>query len=292
MSERQIGESELIVNTDGSAFHLHLRPGQVPQNVILVGDPGRVELVSSFFSRIEARVSNREFTSHLGVFNNTPLLVVSTGIGTDNIDIVINEIDALVNVDFVSRTPKSVPTTLRFVRIGTSGALQESLEVDEPVLGRVGCGFDNLMRFYDFGVETALLPLQRAFYEQMHWSLPFDPYFVSASENLASFIGNGMPEGITISAPGFYGPQGRFVRAGLADSSINRHLERFQYENLAFTNYEMECSAIYGLSRLLGHEAATVCLIIANRIRKQFSRDYKPPMKRLIARVLDQITVL
>ncbi|MCG8582270.1 MAG: nucleoside phosphorylase [Bacteroidales bacterium] len=289
---RKIEASELIINPDGSIFHLYLKPEDVAQNIILVGDPGRVELISSFFDTIELKKSNREFVSCTGTYKGKRLTVVATGIGTDNIDIVVNELDALVNIDFETRTVKEKHTQLNFVRIGTSGALQKDLPVDTWLLSEKGIGFDGLINFYARRNEVTDLEFEKAFTKSLNWNpLLTSPYVVDAApELLDKLVGDNVVKGVTISAPGFYGPQGRELRLDIADKQINEKITAFRHNNYRVTNYEMECSAIYGLSALLGHKAATVCMIIANRLAGTASKDYKPVMKKLVEHVLNGLT--
>ncbi len=291
MSTR-IEESELIINPDGSVFHLHLKPGEIAENIILVGDPGRVETVASFFDSIELKRQNREFVSVTGTYKNKRFTVVATGIGTDNIDIVINELDALVNVDFQTRTVKEQLTQLNFVRIGTSGSLQTNLAVDSCLLSTKAIGFDGLLNFYANRNEVADIEFEDVFKKELDWNKQLtSPYVVSASEELISKLSqNDFELGVTISAPGFYGPQGRVIRLGLADEHINEKITNFRFNSLRVTNYEMECSAIYGLSKLLGHQAATVCAIIANRNAGTYSKDYKKVIYGLIEKVLNSLS--
>lgn len=289
----RIEESELIINADGSVFHLHLKPGQVANTVILVGDPDRVELVASFFDSVELTVKNREFICTTGSLNGMRLTVVSTGIGTDNIDIVVNELDALVNVDFQTRLPKVEHTSLNLIRIGTSGSLQEDLDVDSWLLSEKSIGFDGLLNFYDNRNRVSDNDFEAAFTKALHWNPQLTaPYVVDADAGLmARLEGHELiRKGVTISAPGFYGPQGRVIRLPLADADINEKISAFRYDNYRVTNYEMECSAIYGLSKLLGHKAATVCAIIANRKAGKYSKDYKPVVKSLVQHVLTSLT--
>jgi uridine phosphorylase len=289
---KRIEESELIINKDGSVFHLHLKPGEVAGTVILVGDPGRVDVVANYFDSVEVSAQNREFCSKTGYYNGKRITVVSTGIGTDNIDIVVNELDALVNVDFNTRTIKSEHTTLKFVRIGTSGSLQKDLPVDSWLLSRRAIGFDGLLNYYA-GIEKVIdLETEAVLKKHLNWGSRLTmPYVIDANESLLKKLKtDDMMEGITISAPGFYGPQGRVIRLQIQDPLINDKISAFSHNGLRITNYEMECSAIYGLSALLGHEAATVCAIIANRLAGQYSKDYHPVVKKLIETVLKQLT--
>ncbi len=286
---KKIEASELIINPDGSIFHLHLKPEDIATNIILVGDPGRVEVITSLFDTIELKKANREFVSCTGTYNGQRLTVVATGIGTDNIDIVVNELDALVNIDFETRTVKEKHTQLSFVRIGTSGALQKDLPVDSWLLSEKAIGFDGLINFYARRNEVSDLPFEKAFTAALDWNPQLTaPYVVDAAPALLSKLESGkVVRGVTISAPGFYGPQGRELRLDIADREINSKITGFRHEEHRVTNYEMECSAIYGLSALLGHQAATVCVIIANRLAGTASKDYKPVMKELIKHVLN-----
>lgn len=287
-----IGSSELIINKDGSIFHLHLKPEQVADTVLLVGDPDRVELIASHFSSIEFKIRNREFVSTTGTYKNTRMTVISTGIGTDNIDIVLNELDALVNIDLESKEVKQVKRSLKIIRIGTSGALQNDLPVNSFVLSRKAIGFDGLLNFYADRERISDMDFERNFIAHTDWSPHLGkPYVVDSSDHLYRILrGESFHDGVTISAPGFYGPQGRVLRLETADPCLNDKIERFYYNDFRITNYEMECSAIYGLSALLGHKALTVCLIIANRTTKQASEDYHPYMEKLIQLVLDKLT--
>lgn len=289
---QKIEASELIINPDGSIFHLHLKPEDIANDIILVGDPGRVDLVCSFFETIEFKKSNREFVTFTGTINGKRVTVVATGIGTDNIDIVVNELDALVNIDFETRTVKKEHTQLNFVRIGTSGSLQKDLPVDSWLLSEKAIGFDGLINFYAMRNAITDLEFEKEFTKSLEWNpLLTDPYVVNASRSLLEKLNGGKTvPGVTISAPGFYGPQGRVLRLGIADPKINDKISAFRHNNYRVTNYEMECSAIYGLSAMLGHQAATVCVIIANRLAGTASKDYKPVMKKLIEHVLNGLT--
>ncbi|MFA6402622.1 MAG: nucleoside phosphorylase [Salinivirgaceae bacterium] len=288
---RRIPESELIINHDGSIFHLHLKPEDIADTIILVGDQDRVEVVSSFFDTIEIKKQNREFITHTGTYNGKRISVVSTGIGTDNIDIVINELDALVNIDLTTRFEKPEKKKLNLIRIGTSGALQEDIPVDTPVISEIAIGFDGLLNFYADRNKITHNEMEASFKQHLQWNPQLTaPYFVDCSNSLLNKIGFDMRKGITISAPGFYGPQGRVLRLPIQDALINDKISSFSTQGLKITNYEMECSAIYGLSKLMGHDAVTVCCIIANRMRKEFSNDYKPVIKDLILKVLQRVT--
>jgi uridine phosphorylase len=286
----KIPNSELILNPDGSIFHLHLLPHQISDTILLVGDPGRVEMVSSNFDRIEHKVQNREFATHTGFFNNKRISVVSTGIGTDNIDIVINELDALVNIDLKERLVKDEHTKLKLIRIGTSGALQEDIEVDSFVLSQYGLGMDGLLHFYNHNFEEEK-EILNAFVAQTGWKNPLNtPYLVKGSSHLFDKLKEGMHSGITATACGFYGPQGRQLRLGMAIEGLNEKLTAFSYQGHRVSNFEMETSALFGLSKLLGHEAMTACAIIANRIKKEYSKDYKVTVNKLVKIILQRLT--
>ena len=288
----QIPDSELIINPDGSIFHLHIKPGQLAKRVILVGDLGRVEVVSSFFDEVLFEGSNREFVWKTGFFNKVKVTVLSTGIGTDNIDIVLNELDALVNIDFETRLPKEEKTSLQIVRIGTSGSLQEDLPVDSWILSERAIGFDGLLNFYANRDEVSELEFENSFVKHTSWQERLTaPYVVNADEELFEILNSDKTmSGVTISAPGFYGPQGRVLRLPLSDAKLNENISSFRFNNERITNFEMECSAIYGLSKLLGHQAATVCVIIANRWQGTYSENYREVVKKLVSYVLVKLT--
>lgn len=288
---RTIEPSELIINPDGSIFHLHLRPDDIASTVILVGDPGRVDTVASFFSRIEFSTSNREFKTITGYFNGKRISVLSTGIGTDNIDIVVNELDALANIDLKTRQELDEKKKLTLVRLGTSGALQADIPVDSFVLTSIAIGFDGLLNFYKGRNQISDLAMEAAFLEHTQWNPLFSkPYFVPSSPGLIELFEDMSIKGVTISAPGFYGPQGRVLRLPLADSNLNEAIENFRYKDQKITNFEMESSAINGLSLLLGHYSITICAIIANRVTKQASADYKTNVRKLIEEALIRLT--
>ena len=289
---KKIAPSELILNPDGSIFHLHLKPSQIAKDIILVGDPGRVEMISDFFDVIEVKVQNREFVTVTGLYKGKRITVLSTGIGTDNIDIVVNELDALVNIDLKTREVKDDKTSLNLIRIGTSGALQGDIPIDAFLVSRKAVGFDGLMNFYARREEIADLAFEKEFKAYTNWNpLLASPYVVDCDIDFYNRITDSeFIPGITISAPGFYGPQGRELRLEIVDRQINDKIESFRFNEMKITNYEMECSAIYGLSKLLGHKALTVCIIIANRIIRNASSDYKPVMKRLVIKLLDKLT--
>jgi uridine phosphorylase len=280
----------LILNGDGSIFHLKLFPGDIADTIILVGDPNRVEMVSNFFDSIEIRKSNREFVTHTGNFRGKRITALSTGIGTDNVDIVLNELDALVNIDLIERRLKTTHRTLRLVRIGTTGGLQKDIPINSFILSRYAAGFDTVLNFYADRNKVADLAMEKAFIEHTHWSslLP-DPYFVRSSDDLFRLFPQETHSGITISAPGFYGPQGRKIRLQPLDPQLNDKLESFRYQDLRITNYEMESSALFGLAELLGHRAVTLCAMIANRASLEFTEDYKGIVNKLIKFTLEHL---
>lgn len=283
--------SELIFNEDNSIFHLHLQPEQVADKVILVGDPGRVSLVASHFDQQECEVQNREFYTITGLFQGKRITVLSTGIGCDNIDIVLNELDALINIDFTTRQTKSKLRSLDIVRIGTCGGLQSNTPVGTFICSQKSIGFDGLLNFYAGRNEICDLAFETAFTNHMHW-LPqlAAPYVIDADPELLARINQGdMLDGVTISSSGFYGPQGRKLRIPLADPELNSKICSFDYEGHKITNYEMEGSAIAGLSRLLGHKAMTVTMVVANRIQLEVNTSYKSNIDVLIQKVLERI---
>jgi uridine phosphorylase len=291
--EKSLQASELIIEADGSIYHLRLRPEELADTVILVGDPGRVPMVSAFFDRVEVRKSNREFVTHTGSYHDKRITVISTGIGTDNIDIVLNELDALKNIDFTTREiyPQHHPLTV--VRIGTSGSLQQEVPTGAFLLTRKAVGFDGLMHFYRETPRHADRTFAEILKKELDWPEIWNrPYVFDADEELAEKMsGPDVIEGITISAPGFYGPQGRMLRLSTADPAMNTKIAAFSSpRGEKITNYEMESSAVYGLSRLLGHHAVTLCAIIANRITGEAVEDYKPLMEKLILYVLNKLT--
>jgi uridine phosphorylase len=287
----KIAESELVLNPDNSIYHLKLHPHQIANDIIVVGDPQRVKSISDKFDSIEHKVENREFITHTGTFNKKKITVLGTGIGTDNIDIVINELDALVNIDLETRTIKKDKTVLNIVRIGTCGALQESINVNEFVVSEYALGMDGLLNFYDYTFTKEENHLLEEFYSQTNYSKTLaQPYFIKASEKLHNLFKNDCHSGITATASGFYGPQGRKLRIDLKEPSINEKLQAFKVDSLRVNNFEMETSAIYGLSAALGHNACTVCVAIANRFTKKFSKDYHTPLNNLIDLVLLKLT--
>lgn len=289
----RIAESELIINSDGSIFHLHIRPEQLARNVILVGDPGRVAMFKPYFQTLECEGASREFVWATGVYNNSRITVLSTGIGTDNIDIVMTELDALANIDFATREVKPEHTTLNVVRLGTCGALQPEIPLGAFILSHISIGFDGLMNWYANREEVTNVDMEQAFMKHMNWpkDLP-TPYFVSASQKLIDLFADSTVRGMTISSPGFYGPQGRVVRQGLAMPNMLEGIESFRYEDRKITNFEMEGSAIAGIAGHLGHEAITVCCAIAHRYLKDANTDYKPRVAQLVKLVLDKISTI
>lgn len=286
-----IPPSEMIINDDGSIFHLHLKPEQLTDNIILVGDPGRVELVASFFDTRDFDVQSREFRTIGGTYNGRPIMCLSHGIGPDNIDIVINELDALANIDFATREVRDKKRVLTLVRIGTSGALQPELTIGTPVIATKSLGFDGVLNYYAGRNEVADLDMERAFCESVGWNpLWAKPYIVDADAELVERIGrDDMVRGNTISAVGFYGPQGRELRLPLANPDLNTRIEAFRYGNRKITNYEMESAPLQGLGKLMGHKAMTVCSIIANRYNNNANPNYKDAVRDLIHTVLERI---
>lgn len=284
-------ESELVINGDGSIFHLHLLPEQLADKVILVGDPGRVALVACHFDSRECEVSNREFNTITGTYKGKRITVLSTGIGCDNIDIVMNELDALANIDFMTRTEKDVHRTLTLVRVGTCGGLQPETPEGAYVASVKSIGFDGLLNFYAGRDDVSDLPLENAFREAVGWSFKMgNPYVVTASQKLVDRVAaDDMVKGITVACGGFFGPQGRQLRVPLADPHLNEKIEDFEYKGLKITNFEMESSALAGLAALMGHEALTCCMVIANRRAKRMETDYKGDIDGLITMVLDRI---
>ncbi|MBQ6881138.1 MAG: nucleoside phosphorylase [Alistipes sp.] len=290
---RTIPPSELIINDDGSIFHLHLLPEQLADIVILVGDPGRVALVADHFDEVECRVQNREFNTVTGSYKGKRMTVLSTGIGIGNIDISVTELDALANVDFATRQEKAVKRQLTLVRLGTSGAIQPDIKVGEFVFSRTSIGFDGLLNYYAGRNEVCDLAIEKAFVEHTGWNpqLPA-PYFIDADKELFELFKETTREGITIAAPGFYAPQGRWVRLQPQDPHLNEKIESFNFEGRRITNFEMEGSALAGLAALMGHRATTICTIIAQRIALDACTDYKPFVRQMIRMALDKLATL
>ena len=290
-SKRIIPSSELIINADGSVFHLHLRPEQLADKVFLVGDPARVDMVASRFERIECNVSSREFHTITGYYQGKRITVVSHGIGTDNIDIVLNELDALANIDFETRQIKDELRQLTLVRVGTSGGLQDETPIGSYVAAVHSVGFDGVLYFYADSQRVRHLAFEEALIQQLDWQLEgLRPYVVPADPSLIEQIcGSDILRGNTIAANGFYGPQGRQLRLALQDPGLNAKIQAFDYEGLRLTNYEMESSSLAGLAALMGHRAMTVCCIIAGRKAQNMNTDYKGSIEGLIDLVLERI---
>ena len=284
-----IAETELILTPDNKIYHLNLSKEEIADDIILVGDPERVALISSRFDSIECKINNREFVTHTGILKEKRITAISTGIGADNIDIVINELDALVNIDFNSRTINNKKKSLNFIRLGTSGALQEDIEVDTFLASSFGLGFDNLAHFY---AENNVIIKEMGIHYLSHVNWPKDlsaPYFVKASENLLSIFTD-FKQGITATAPGFYGPQGRTLRLNPSITDLHEKMGSFNFDNHQITNFEMETSALYFLGQTLGHNTLTICAIIGNRFTKKYSKNYKRTVEEMIDLVLDRLT--
>lgn len=287
---RIIPPSELPINADGSAFHLHIKPEQLAETIVLVGDPERVPMVADNFDTKECEIQSREFHTITGTYKGKRISCVSHGIGTDNIDIVVTELDALANIDLQKRTVKDKHTSLTLVRVGTSGGLQEFCPVGSYVVSEYSMGFDGLLNFYKTGDGVLEMDIENAFKKHSNWSPRLaSPYVVRADAELVERIGFDMVKGITISAPGFYGPQGRYVRVPLAFPSLNEKIESFDFNGRKITNFEMESSALAGLGKMLGHKAMTVCAIIAGRVSHTMNTSYKGTMESLIETVLQRI---
>lgn len=286
-----IQASELILNPDGSVYHLNLKPEHIAHDIIFVGDQNRVEKISSQFDTIEFSFQKREFKTHTGTLNGKRISVISTGIGPDNIDIVMNELDALVNIDLITRQPKTTLTSLNIVRIGTSGSLQADIPVDSFVMSKYGLGLDNMLRSYLVN-EISNTNMEEAFINHTHWdSRKGRPYVISCSEKLEQLIESDIiHKGITATAGGFYGPQGRVLRLEIQDKNLNSKMDNFKFEGNRITNFEMETAAIYGLSKLLGHNALSLNAIIANRATGTFSEDPYKAVDELIKYTLEKLT--
>ncbi|MCH5219509.1 MAG: nucleoside phosphorylase [Muribaculaceae bacterium] len=291
MDKKIIPPSELIINDDGSVFHIHLKPEQLTDRIILVGDPSRVNMVADFFEKKTFEVSSREFHTIGGIYKGKPIMCISHGIGPDNIDIVITELDALANVDFSTREVKDQKRVLTLVRIGTSGALQPELKIGTPVIAEKSLGFDGVLNYYAGRNDIADIEFEDAFCKAVGWNpLWARPYIVDADPELVNQIGkDDMVRGNTISAVGFYGPQGREVRLALANPDLNRRIEDFRFKGRKITNYEMESAPLQGLGKLMGHRAMTVCSIIANRFNEEANPNYKNGVRDLVKTVLDRI---
>jgi uridine phosphorylase len=291
MTEKIIPASELVLNPDGSVYHLKIKPGQLAKTIVIVGDPHRVAVISSRFDSIEFTSENREIVVHTGKMNGKRITALSTGMGTDNIDIVLNELDALVNIDLEKRQAKNEHTSLNIIRLGTSGALQPEIPLNSFILSEYGIGLDGLLNFYEGNKQVNEIGLIEAFMDSTNYpaALP-KPYAVKGSEELIKLFDDVPLKGITLTAPGFYGPQGRVLRLNLAYPELNNIMQKFTYEQSRVMNFEMETSALYGLGKLLGHNTITLCVAIANRENKQFNKGYKEAISELIDHVLEKIT--
>lgn len=290
-ADRFIPSSQLIINDDNSAFHIHLKPEQLRDKIIMVGDPGRVNMVASYFDSVDYDVSSREFHAIGGSYKGKSLMCISHGIGADNIEIVMTELDALANIDFKTRRVKEQKRVLELVRIGTSGSLQYNLKIGDFVMANKGIGFDGILNFYDGRDSVCDLDFENKFCDYVQWnSLWARPYVVDADDDLVKRIGkDDMVKGNTIASVGFYAPQGREVRLKLKDPDLIRRIEEFKYSNGPITNFEMESACLQGLAKLLGHKALTVCCIIAQRREEDANTDYKPSVEKLVKTVLERI---
>lgn len=288
---QRIAESELIINSRGAIYHLDLKPDELASNVIVVGDPDRVAMVSKYFDKVEVQRQHREFVSHTGFVGSKRVTCLSTGIGPDNIDIVLNELDALVNIDFTTREIKPQLSILNIMRIGTSGSLQADVPVDSFVAGTHGLGLDNLLNYYRLEHNEQELELLHSFvtHTQLHQGI-CNPYISLSSPSLIKHFVDGFHQGITVTCPGFYGPQGRVLRLGVRNPQLIDRLTEFRFGQHRITNFEMETSAIYGLGKLLGHHCLSMNAIVANRIRKEFTKDAPKVIDNLIRKVLETIS--
>lgn len=287
-----IPASQLVLNGEGAVYHLGLHPEELADDVILVGDPGRVDMIASFFEKIEVKRENRELWTRTGYYNGKRITVLSTGMGTDNLDIVMNELDTLANIDLQTRMPRSTHRSLNLIRLGTSGALQADIPVEDSyVATRYAIGLDGLIYFYEKNGEVNETAMRDAFIEQMDYpkDLPM-PYVVEGSQELFERLGKGYFQGITATAPGFYGPQGRTLRMQLAYPENNRKIEAFNYQGWRVCNFEMESSALYGLGKMMGHQCLTICAVIANRVSEKFCSDYHPYINKLVTNTLNRLS--
>lgn len=290
MDNSGIAESELVLNDDGSVYHLRLKPEHIADTVFLVGDQGRVAKISNHFDELEVEIANREFVTHTGSYKGKRFTALSTGIGADNIDITINELDAAVNIDLVKRLPKSEKKSLNLIRIGTSGALHGDIPVDSLVISTHGLGFDGLIYYYDYQFTPEEAQLNQKINTHLQWDSRLSkPYLISGSDNLIGKLGSGMIPGITATATGFYGPQGRQLNLKLSNQKINENLASFIHGGHRIINFEMETSALYGLGKSLGHQCCTCCAVIANRVIKKYSRNHEATIDKLIKTVLDRM---
>lgn len=286
-----IPASQLVLNNEGAIYHLNLHPDQLADNVIMVGDPGRVDMIASFFDKIEVKRQNRELVTRTGWFNGKRITVLSTGMGTDNLDIVMNELDALANIDLKTRMPKETHRSLNLIRLGTCGALQPDIEPGNNVATRYAIGLDGLLYFYEKHKEVNEIAMRDAFIEQMNYpkDLP-KPYVVEVSTALFDKLAEGYYQGVTATAPGFYGPQGRTLRMRLSYPENNHKIEQFDYQGWRVCNFEMESSALYGLGKMMGHNCLTICVAIANRVTEKFTTDYHPYVRKLVESTLERLT--
>lgn len=283
-----IAETELILTPENKIYHLNLSKEEIANDIILVGDPDRVSVISNKFESIEHKIQNREFVTHTGILNGKRISVIATGIGPDNIDIVVNELDALVNIDFKTRTINKKKKTLNLIRLGTSGGLQKDIEVDSFLVSSFGLGLDNIAHFYE-SEDIIEQDMSRKYKQHANWPENLsDPYIVKASDNLLSLFPD-VKKGITATAPGFYGPQGRTLRLNPYITNLHEKMESFNYKENRITNFEMETSALYYLGKSLGHNTLTICAIIANRLTKEYSKDYKKTVEKMIDLVLKRI---
>ena len=289
-SERPLEESELVINEDGSIFHLHILPHQLADTVLLVGDQGRVQQISKYFDSIEHQTANREFVAHTGYYKGKRLTALSTGIGADNIDIVLNELDALVNIDLETRCIKKELTSLNLIRIGTCGALQPDIPVDSYLVSEFGLGFDGIAGFYSHLSTEEELDFEKAFFSQVNWSVStVKPYISRGNKELINLLKPQANTGITVTGNGFYGPQGRVLRVKTQQENLNEQLAQFEFNGIKLMNFEMETSALYALGGMMGHKTATICAVIANRHLKQYSKDYKKTVDKMILYVLEKL---
>ena len=291
MNKTFLPPSELIINPDGSIYHLNLRPEQLAKTVITVGDPDRVSMISNYFDRIDTKVQKREFVTHTGVLQGKEISVISTGIGTDNIDIVFNELDALANIDFENRVEKDDHTALDIIRIGTSGCLQEDIPIDSFLISAYGLGLDGLMLYYEYAKKEIDQMAEKAFEEYAGGKIdfPLNPYIFAGGKGLIDHLGEGLLKGITVTCPGFYAPQGRQLRAKVKDSQLIPTLRNFTFQGTRITNFEMETAGIYGMSSILGHNAISCNALLANRINNTFSPEPSKPVKALIELMIERI---
>ena len=287
-----IPASQLVLNNEGTVYHLALHPEELADDVILVGDPGRADIIASRFEKIEVKRQNRELWSRTGYYNGKRITVLSTGMGTDNLDIVMNELDTLANIDLKTRMPKAQHRTLNLIRLGTSGALQADIPVEDSyVATRYAIGLDGLLYFYKGNEAVNEIAMRDAFIGHMEYpkDLPM-PYVVEGSQELLDKLGKGYFQGLTATAPGFYGPQGRTLRMPLAYPENNHKIEAFRYQDWRVCNFEMESSALYGLGKMMGHRCLTICAVIANRVSEKFCTDYHPYIDKLITNTLDRLS--